>query len=180
VRGRPGWGGLQRRPTLSCRPEQDPRNHADQQQVGEHLDGHPDPGSLRRGHDVAETDGDEDRDREVERVGPGERLVEAGWARPSHRVVRRGEQADEQREADRHRLECAQPWVRRAGDRQDLQPEDQHRKDDAGRQPHAEYVTAAEVEWCQRESPEQHRGADADACDRGDDVPSGGTIHGRH
>jgi hypothetical protein len=120
VSGRPGRGGFQRRPALSCRPEQDARNHADQQQVGQHLDGHPDPGSRRCGHDVAEADGGEDRDREVERVGAGEGLVEAGWVRSPHRVVRRGEQADEQREADRDGLDCAQPWVRRTGDGQDL------------------------------------------------------------
>src|SRR5690242_11295400 len=75
------------------RADEDPYAEPEDDQVEDHLQGHEDPGELAGRRYVAEPDGAEDRDREVQRVGPAEaRDAEGLRMRAGLDIVRRREQ----------------------------------------------------------------------------------------
>lgn len=106
------------------RPEQNLRDEADQDQVGDHLRRDHGPGGLALRHDVAEADRCEHRDREVDRVEPVEWLGEGCRVDARRLDVRRGEGQEEERQRDGDGLDAAQLGVGRTDDRPDLPPDD--------------------------------------------------------
>ncbi len=98
-RARGGWAGGGRAALAGDLHGSEQHAHAEAQgqQVEEYLGGHYQPRGLAGRGDVPVAHRAERGHREVQRIGPGEVVVEAGRAGPLHHVVRRGEQEQEQR-----------------------------------------------------------------------------------
>ena len=77
-------GGCSPLPGGLDRAEHDPQDQPDHEQVAHHLDHGGDPGPVGDRDDVAEADGGEHRDGEVQGVGPAQGSLNAwGWASAS-------------------------------------------------------------------------------------------------
>jgi hypothetical protein len=81
------------------------QHHAQHHQVRDHLDGHQHPGGGGNRGDVAEPHRAEDRDGEVQRVGPRQAGTEGTRAVVAQNVVAVGEQQQEQRDDEGERLD---------------------------------------------------------------------------
>jgi len=90
----------------------DPGPQADDDDVGEHLPGHDEPCRLGRGGDVAEADGGEHGDSEVQSVGVGHGLAEVAVGHCGDDNVGAREQQQEQRDAGGEGLERSQAGER--------------------------------------------------------------------
>ena len=86
-------------PAPDC-AEEDFGDHADKEQVGQHLDGHDNPGRLGLGHDVSEADSGEDGDCEIYGVDAADVLVEAARVGLLNHDISRGKEENQQRKAD--------------------------------------------------------------------------------
>src|SRR5215471_3188105 len=127
------FGGGLPLPALFDRADDDLDGQAEDDQVGDHLPGDQQPGGRGFGGDVAEADGGEDGDGEVQAVGVRQMLAEALDRERGQRDVGGGEQQQEQRDADGQGLDGPQLRERRAHDRADVegdQGDERHQPDD--------------------------------------------------
>ena len=132
----PGLGGV----------DEQADDGADDDEVEEHLDADDDACAVRLGGDVAEADGREHGDDEVEGTGVVEWLTEMGGRGLRQGQVHDGEDHEEQRDRDAERLDCAQPGHLVLLDPVELQGEDDDERDDADYKTNERLAARAVVE----------------------------------
>lgn len=94
------------------RAGEDPDRKPDDDEIADHLARDHEPGRRGSGGDIAEPDRRERGDREVQRIGPGQRLAEIASVQSGHDDIGAGEQQQEQRNADGDGLASPQPRER--------------------------------------------------------------------
>jgi hypothetical protein len=113
----PGLGARKAHPAplaAAERPHDDLERQAENNQVGDHLSGHHQPGRVALGGDVTEPHSGEHRDREIQPVRVGQMPAEVARRQLGQHDIGGGKQQQEERDARGQRLDGPQP---RDGDR---------------------------------------------------------------
>jgi len=157
-RGGPGVLWRSPLPAAADRAHDHSGAEPDDDQIDDHLAGDHQPCRLSGGGDVAEADGGEHRDGEVQGVRAGHGLAEAAGRDAGDDHVAAGEQQQEERHAGGEGLQRPQPGELGGDDRADLEGDQRAERGQPDRQHRDGGPAGGVVQWQQVVDNHQHDG----------------------